>query len=125
MILLSDVPTDVQELAIRRHQLASMVEIPDMRQHSDAWNMLGADFSACGYETNAEKCYKKAEHYGALAGPPPLPFTRILYCGTCGTWTRHILNVTEDFYGCGCGDGSQIEDSGIVSALSMCDVPTA
>ena len=120
MILRSDVPGDVAELANRRQALASMADIPDLWKYADAWSDLGGEFASCGYKANAEKCFQKAAHYAAQAGPRKqiLQPYRILYCGECQTWTQHALNVTQDFYSCGCGAGNQI-DNGIASAVAI------
>ena len=120
MILRSDVPDDVAELSNRRHTLASMTDIPDLWKYADEWNDLGKEFASCGYEANAEKCFEKANHYNAQAGPRKqiLQPYRILYCDDCKTWTQHALNITRDFYSCGCGAENQI-DNGIASAVAI------
>ena len=115
MILQADISDTAAQLADRRHALAMMTEIPDMWQYADDWNRLGADFAALGYLANAEKCYEKAKHYHAAAGPQPAaqipvqPY-KIAFCATCNTWTQHALNVTGDYYSCACGDGLEISE---------------
>ena len=126
MIMQSDISTDERELANRRHALASMTTIPNMWEYADAWSQLGADFMAIGYMVNSEKCYQKAMHYSAQAGPrntPLAPFRKV-YCENCGDRTKHSLNITQDSYTClQCGTGNEIHVGGLVAALDMLESP--
>jgi hypothetical protein len=116
MILQSDITPDLRVLSDRRHQLASMVEIPDMWKYSEDWYKLAADFRAIGYLTNAEKCDQRAEHYRAKAGPRQFPVApyRYIFCGVCNGWKEHSLNITQDEYTCSiCGTGNEVHSGGL------------
>jgi len=48
----------IDQLINRRTALELQTEIPDMKDYSEAWNKLGADFLAVGMENNAAYCFE-------------------------------------------------------------------
>lgn len=127
-----------KKLSRRRMELAQRQNITDMAQYALEWNQLGADFAAIGWTGNAEICYAKASHYGALEPgayerlldeSSPIvrvdrigeverlpqwtdPDERVLFCGTCDTWTKHVAlhkAIAGPVTGWMCGCGSLVE----------------
>lgn len=132
-----------KELTARRTELALKVDIEDMAQYALDWNILGADFEAAGWHNNAEICFSNAARYGAmepgeyerlLEESSPIvrlvkvdgvdmaeripqwtdPNERMLPCGVCGTWTKHVAlheAITGPVVGwmCGCGTLTEVK----------------
>lgn len=123
------------ELTARRVALALQVEIPNMAAYALEWSKLAADFEAVGWKANAEICRSNAKRYSAYdegayqrmleeipARLEPArqwsdPSERMLYCGECDTWTKHVRldSPGGEHLGwmCGCGEFVEVHVDGM------------
>ncbi len=58
--------TNLQNLIDRRYELNDAPDDADPNQLATLWRQLGNDYHRAGYPSNAEMCYRRAEHFSQL-----------------------------------------------------------